>query len=190
MGRKITIDSATLMNKGLEVIEAHFLFGFGYDDIGVIVHPQSVVHGIVEFRDGSQLLQGGPADMRIPIQAALTSPERIGPAFGTLDLADAAELTFEPVDHDRFPSLRLAYEAGRRGKTYPAVLNAANEVAVAAFLEGRIAFKQIPAAVEEVMEEHSPQPDDELGSVLEADEWARRRAGDVVDRSIDKVVPL
>lgn len=171
MGPKITVDSATLMNKGLEVIEAHHLFGFDYDNIDVLVHPQSVVHGIVEFSDGSQLLQAGPADMRIPIQAALGVPSP--KAFDRIDLKDVAELRFEAVDRERFPALDLAYEAGRRGACYPAVLNAANEVAVAAFLGERIAFTDITGIVATVLERFGGSSDRELDSVLEADAWAR-----------------
>jgi 1-deoxy-D-xylulose-5-phosphate reductoisomerase len=178
MGRKITVDSATLMNKGLEVIEAHRLFGFDYDRIGVVVHPQSVVHGMIELKDGSQILQAGPADMRIPIAMALGIGG--GPAFARIDLKDVAELTFEPVDEERFPSLGLAYEAGRLGRTYPAALNAANEVAVHAFLDGRIAFTDIVSCVRAVVDAHEPQPADELEGVLEADRLARAKAERVI----------
>jgi 1-deoxy-D-xylulose-5-phosphate reductoisomerase len=176
MGRKITIDSATLMNKGLEVIEAHHLFTFAYECIDVIVHPQSVVHGMVEMDDGSIIMQAGPADMRIPIQAALAWPDRVAPAFSRLDPTEVGTLEFEPVDHQRFPSLRLAYKAGEAGRTFPAALNAANEIAVAAFLEERIAFQDIPRVVESVLDEHVPQAASELESVMEVDEWARRTA--------------
>jgi 1-deoxy-D-xylulose-5-phosphate reductoisomerase len=174
MGRKITVDSATLMNKGLEVIEAHHLFGFSYDEIGVIVHPQSVVHGIVEFVDGSQILQAGPADMRIPIQAALEVEHPV--TFGRLDLKDVAELTFEAVDHDRFPALELAYEAGRRGLTFPAVLNAANEVAVHAFLEGQLNFTALTGVVEATIEAHRPLDPMQLADIERSDVWARDHA--------------
>lgn len=176
MGRKITIDSATLMNKGLEVIEAHHLFGFGYDDIDVLVHPQSVVHGIVELIDGSQLLQAGPADMRIPIQAALLPERERTETFARLDLADVGELNFGPVDSARFPAVELAYEAGRKRGNYPAVLNAANEVAVEAFLDGRITFVDITSVVASVMGDHQPSDDSVLEEVLAADSWARDRA--------------
>jgi 1-deoxy-D-xylulose-5-phosphate reductoisomerase len=179
MGRKITIDSATLMNKGLEVIEAHYLFGFDYDDIGVIVHPQSVVHGIVEFVDGSQILQAGPADMRIPIQAALEVEQQGG--FNRLDLKDVAELTFEAVDRERFPALDLAYEAGRRGQTFPAVLNAANEVAVEAFLDERLRFAAIARVVEATLEAHEPLDPLELADVERSDRWAREYARGVIE---------
>ncbi len=180
MGPKITIDSATLMNKGLEVIEAHFLFGFSYDEIDVVVHPQSVVHGIVELVDGSQVLSLGPADMRIPIQAALTAPQRSAPAFGALDIQDVGKLTFEDVDRERFPSLDLAYRAGREGQTYPAALNAANEVAVAAFLDREIRFTDIPSIVGSVLDTHEPTSADDLDEVLEADSQARDAARNAI----------
>ncbi|MEA2507309.1 MAG: 1-deoxy-D-xylulose-5-phosphate reductoisomerase [Actinomycetota bacterium] len=181
MGPKITVDSATLMNKGLEVIEAHHLFGFAYDDIGVVVHPQSVVHGAVELIDGTTIMQAAPADMRIPIQAAL-SGIRFPSAIPALDLAAVATLTFQPVDEKRFPSLGLAYDAGRRAQSYPAVLNAANEVAVHSFLDGGISFEDIPAVVEKVLEAHVAFGVDELDAVIEADGWARRRAEEAIVR--------
>ncbi len=181
MGRKITVDSATLMNKGLEVIEAHHLFGFSYDQIDVIVHPQSVVHGIVEFIDGSQVLQAGPADMRIPIQAALEveHPE----PFARLDLKDVAELTFEAVDNDRFPALELAYEAGRRGSTFPAVLNAANEVAVHAFLKEELRFTDITGVVEATIEAHRPLDPMKLEDIERSDAWARDHAQGLIEET-------
>jgi 1-deoxy-D-xylulose-5-phosphate reductoisomerase len=176
MGPKITIDSATLMNKGLEVIEAHHLFGLAYDQIGVLVHPQSVVHGIVEFTDGSVLMQAAPTDMRIPIQAALSSPERLSADYGTLDLATTGSLDFEPVDGTRFPAVDLAFGAGRKGRSYPAALNAANEVAVGAFLAGSVSFADIPRVIEEVLNDHDPIDATELDAVLEVDSWARSQA--------------
>ena len=176
MGPKITIDSATLMNKGLEVIEAHFLFGFSYDQIDVVVHPQSVVHGIACFIDGSVLQQAGPADMRIPIQAALSYPDRIEMGGARLDLPAVGSLEFEPVDHQRFPALGLAYEVGRKGATFPAVLNAANEVAVKAFLGGMLSFTGITRVIEETLSSHEPLDATELDAVLEADAWARSEA--------------
>lgn len=175
MGPKITIDSATLMNKGLEVIEARWLFGFDYDDIGVLVHPQSIVHGMVELRDSTLLLQAAPADMRIPIQAALLGDERLG-GFESLDLGKAGRLDFEEVDHDRFPAVRLAYGAGRTGGTAPAVLNAANEVAVRAFLDGDVAFTAITEVVAAVLDRHDPGDDATVEQVLAADRWARQEA--------------
>jgi 1-deoxy-D-xylulose-5-phosphate reductoisomerase len=176
MGPKITIDSATLMNKGLEVIEAHYLFGVGYDAIDVVVHPQSAVHGIVEFVDGTMLMQGAPTDMRIPIQYALSFPSRLPTDAGLLDLVSTGILEFEEVDHDRFPAVALAYEAGRRGRSFPAVLNAANEVAVHAFLGGELRFPEIAATVERVMSAHDPVDVGEVGAVLEVDGWARSEA--------------
>lgn len=176
MGPKITVDSATMMNKGLEVIEAHFLFGFDYDDIDVLVHPQSIVHALVELADGSMMMQAAPADMRIPIAAALGAPERLGPAWSTLDLASLPPLQFEGVDDSRFPAVALAYEAGRVGGTLAAVLNAANEVAVAAFLAGDLRFTDITRVAERVLEQHEPEGADGLDAVLAADHWARGAA--------------
>ncbi|NLY88134.1 MAG: 1-deoxy-D-xylulose-5-phosphate reductoisomerase [Firmicutes bacterium] len=176
MGKKITIDSATLMNKGLEVIEAHWLFALPYDRIQVVIHPQSIVHAVVEMVDGFCTAQLGPADMRLPIQFALTYPERRENPFSHLDLPTLGRLDFSPPDLERFPCLALAYAAGRRGGTMPAVMNAANEEAVAAFLGGRIGFSAIPALVEKVMEEHEKagfisSPD--LETILDADNRAR-----------------
>ena len=173
MGPKITIDSATLMNKGLEVIEAHFLFGIDYDDIDVLVHPQSVVHGMAVLKDGSVLMQAAVTDMRLPIQSALLGSQAVPSAVSPPDLAALGPLTFEPVDHARFPSLHLAYEAGRAGRRSPAVLNAANEEAVNAFLEQRIRFVDIPNIVEATLEAHDPAPAGNLEAVLEVDTWAR-----------------
>jgi 1-deoxy-D-xylulose-5-phosphate reductoisomerase len=176
MGPKITVDSATLMNKGLEVIEAHHLFALGYDRIRVLVHPQSIVHGIVLLRDGSQLMQAALPDMRLPIQSALAAPERVESPVEPLDLGSVGVLSFEPVDHRRFPSVGLAYEAGRAGRSYPAVLNAANEESVRAFLEGEISFADIPAVTRSVLDRHDPVAADELDPVLEVDAWARAEA--------------
>jgi 1-deoxy-D-xylulose-5-phosphate reductoisomerase len=176
MGPKITIDSATLMNKGLEVIEAHYVFGMDYDAIDIVVHPQSIVHGIVEFVDSSMVMQAAPTDMRIPIQAALAYPERLEWPEERIDLEKVGALDFEPLDHARFPSVGLAYESGRKGKTFPAVLNAANEEAVNAFLIGLIGFTAIPAVVEDVLEKHDPAEAMDLEAVLEADGWARSEA--------------
>jgi 1-deoxy-D-xylulose-5-phosphate reductoisomerase len=186
MGPKITVDSATLMNKGLEVIEAHYVFGMDYDEIDVVVHPQSLVHGIVEFVDSSMIMQAAPTDMRIPIQAALSHPERVDWPEERIDLEKIGALDFEPVDHDRFPSVQLAYEAGRRGMTFPAALNAANEEAVHAFLADRIGFTEIPAIVEEVLEAHRPAAAD-LDAVIDVDRWARERARNSIRRrSVDR----
>jgi 1-deoxy-D-xylulose-5-phosphate reductoisomerase len=179
MGPKITVDSATLMNKGLEVIEAHHLFGFSYDDIAVLVHLQSIVHGMVELSDGTTVMQAAPPDMRIPIQAALGGG-RFPSALPTVDLAAVGTLSFEPVDLGRFPSLALAYDAGRRAQSYPAVLNAANEVAVHSFLQGRISFDDIPRVVQRVLEAHVPVEVSELDAVLAVDDWARSRAHEAI----------
>ncbi len=181
MGPKITIDCATLMNKGLEVIEARFLFDIDFDRIDILVHPQSIVHGLVFFADGSVVMQAAVADMRLPIQAALlgSHADRMTPAP---DFATMGALEFEEVDHDRFPSIRLAYQAGRAGKTFPAVLNAANEEAVLAFLEDRVAFVDIPVVVEATMAEHDPAPAEDLDTVLDVDGWARRRARELIDQ--------
>jgi 1-deoxy-D-xylulose-5-phosphate reductoisomerase len=187
MGPKITIDSATLMNKGLEVIEAHHLFGLPYARIGVVVHPQSVVHGIVELRDGSSLLQAAPADMRLPIQAALAAPERLSSPWKAVDLAKVGALRFEPVDHERFPAVRLAYEAGEKAMSYPAALNAANEAAVEAFLAGSIAFTRIAEVVEGVLSNHRPLHTGNLAAVLEVDSWARDEARRLMGEEVGAV---
>ncbi len=176
MGRKITIDSATLMNKGLEVIEARWLFGLPADRVDVLVHPQSVVHSMVEFVDGSVLAQLAVTDMRLPIQYALSYPERWEAAIPGMDFTRPMQLDFEPPDHDRFPCLRLAYRALATGGSLPAVLNAANEEAVAAFLDGRIPFTAIAECVLEAMEAHGAASVARLEDVLEADAWARRHA--------------
>jgi 1-deoxy-D-xylulose-5-phosphate reductoisomerase len=175
MGRKITIDSATLMNKGLEVIEAHWLFGIRADLVEVLVHPQSVVHSMVEFVDGTVLAQLGVTDMRLPIQYALSYPERWEAAIPGMDFTRGLRLDFDVPDHERFPCLGLAYRALERGGTLPAVLNAANEEAVTAFLDGRSGFTAIPQAIRDVMDDHSPRPVDTLDDVLAADAWARER---------------
>jgi 1-deoxy-D-xylulose-5-phosphate reductoisomerase len=174
MGAKITIDSATLMNKALEIIEAHFLFGVPYSGIEVWVHPQSIVHALVEFSDRSMIAQLGLPDMRLPIQYALTYPERLDGALPELPLEKMASLTFEAPDHKRFPSLNFAYDAGRRGGTAPAVLNAANEAAVALFLEGKTRFCGIFDLVGEALAAHTVLPVENLETVQEADRWARK----------------
>ncbi|HEY2946430.1 MAG TPA: 1-deoxy-D-xylulose-5-phosphate reductoisomerase, partial [Vicinamibacteria bacterium] len=166
MGRKITIDSATLMNKGLEVIEARWLFGVSADRVEVLIHPQSVVHSMVEFVDGTVLAQLGVTDMRLPIQYALSYPERWEAAIPGIDFSHGLRLEFEAPDHDRFPCLGLAYRALEGGGSLPAVLNAANEEAVAAFLDGRIAFPAIPEAIREVMDDHPPRAVATLDEVL------------------------
>jgi 1-deoxy-D-xylulose-5-phosphate reductoisomerase len=176
MGPKITIDSATLMNKGFEVIEAHYLFGLAYSEIDVVVHPESVVHGIAEFRDGSMIAQLSKPDMRLPIQLALAYPDRLPTGIGRLDLAAAGRLSFEPLDRSAFPALDLAYRAGNLGGTYPAVMNAANEVAVRAFLEGRIRLTEIVDIAVRVVDEHEPAPVVSAVSLERADGWSRERA--------------
>jgi len=173
MGRKITIDSATLMNKGLEVIEAHYLFGVAYDTIKVVAHPQSVVHSLVEFRDGSLSAQLSLPDMRLPISLALSYPERWGPPFKHTDLAALGELTFGEIDRTAFGCLDLAYRAGRERGLATAVLNAANEVAVAAFLKGRIGFLDIERVIGETLELYEPAQARSLEDVQRAEEWAR-----------------
>jgi 1-deoxy-D-xylulose-5-phosphate reductoisomerase len=175
MGKKVTIDSATLMNKGLEVIEAHWLFGLRVDQVDVIIHPQSIVHSLVEFVDGSVLAQLGVPDMRIPIQYALTYPERRQNHVPRLALEQLAGLTFEAVDRDKFPCLDLAYEAALAGGSAPAVLNAANEVAVHRFLNGRISFDEIPTVIRKALDAHPPRAVGTVEEVLEVDREVRRR---------------
>ena len=174
MGAKISIDSATLANKALEVIEAHFLFGVGYDRIGAVVHPQSIVHSMVEFVDGSVLAQMGFPTMEIPILYALSYPDRVGYRCRRFDPVEAGTLTFEAVREDDFPAFGLGVRAGRAGGTAPAVYNAANEVAVAAFLADRIAFTGIAAAIEHALEAWDGAPAASVDAVLEADRQARR----------------
>jgi 1-deoxy-D-xylulose-5-phosphate reductoisomerase len=184
MGKKITIDSASLMNKGLEVIEAHWLFGVPAEKIVVQIHPQSVVHSMVEFMDGSVLAQMGIADMRIPIAYALGFPERLRVGLPFLDLTRRESLTFQAPDLDRFPCLALAYQALEAGGTMPAVLNAANEVAVHAFIEKTIRFTDIPALIRSVMEELETRPVHTVEEVLRADQWAREKARAILERGI------
>ncbi|HBT47788.1 MAG TPA: 1-deoxy-D-xylulose-5-phosphate reductoisomerase [Peptococcaceae bacterium] len=174
MGPRVTVDSATLMNKGLEVIEAKHLFRLDYRDIEVIIHPQSIVHAIVTYNDGSSLAHMSLPDMRLPIQYALTWPERWANAYPRLDLTVLGSLTFEEPDWDRFPCLGLALEAGRQGATFPAVLNAADEVAVDLFLQRKIGFLDIPRLVEGVLARHRPAKAPGLQDILAADRWARR----------------
>ena len=177
MGNKITIDSATLMNKGLEVIETRWLFDLSPAQVAVIVHPQSIVHSLVEYVDGSVLAQLGIPDMRVPISYILAYPDRLALThLPQLDLAEAARLEFIEPDYDKFPCLGLAYTALERGGTCPAVLNAANEVAVMSFLAGRLAFPDIAALNKQVLAAHDGQPVKDLESVLEADGWARTQA--------------
>lgn len=179
MGPKITVDSATLMNKGLEAIEAHHLFGVGYDTIKVVVHPQSCIHSMVEYRDGSVKAHLGAADMRVPIQYALSMPDRWDAPVEPVDFVALGRLDFEDPDLDTFRCLALALEAGRTGGTMPAVMNAANEVAVAGFLSGRVSFTGIDAVVERVMELHAPEPVASFDQLEAVDAWARARAREV-----------
>ncbi len=182
MGRKISVDSATMMNKGLEVIEAHWLFGAAPEQIQVVVHPQSVVHSMVEFADGSVIAQLGHPDMRTPIAQALAYPDRVDAGVPPLDLFGIGSLGFERPDFARFPALGLAYAALNSGGSAPATLNAANEVAVAAFLEGRLPFLQITAVIEETLSALDSVPARTLEEVLEADARARMRAVKIVGR--------
>ena len=181
MGAKISVDSATMFNKGLELIEAHHLFPVGLDRLRIIVHPQSIVHSMVEYRDGSTLAQLGPSDMRVPIASALAWPERMNTPCDPLDLAAIGELTFRMPDEVRFPATRLARDAAHAGGTIPAVLNAANEVAVAAFLAGQISFTRIAAQVEDVLNAYMPVPPASLSDVLDVDSEARQRARELME---------
>ncbi|MBM3672806.1 MAG: 1-deoxy-D-xylulose-5-phosphate reductoisomerase [Actinobacteria bacterium] len=181
MGAKITIDSSTLMNKGLEVIEAHELFGVDYDQVEVVVHPQSVVHGMVEFTDGATVAQLSMPDMRLPIGLALGAPDRLDEPFGAIDWSSLGSLTFEAPDVDAFPCLALAYEAGRAGGSAPATLSGANEVAVAAFLDRRIPWLCIAEVNRSVLAEGTGNITS-VDDVLEADRIARERAGRVVEQ--------
>jgi len=176
MGRKISVDSATLMNKGLELIEACLLFALPPAQVEVVVHPQSIVHSLVEYIDGSMLAQLGNPDMRTPIAHALGWPERIASGVESLDILRAARLDFEAPDATRFPCLRLARAAAEAGGTAPAVLNAANEIAVEAFLQRRLSFLEIPEVIERVLARHRTSPAGSLDDVLSADDWARREA--------------
>ena len=180
MGAKISVDSATMFNKGLELIEAFHLFPVGLERLRIIVHPQSVVHSMVEYRDGSTLAQLGPSDMRVPIASALAWPRRISTPCPPLDLAAIGELTFRAPDEDRFPATRLARQAAEAGGATPAVLNAANEIAVAAFLAGRLGFTRIAAMVEDVLAAFAPPPPTSLAEVLAVDAEARVRAAGVM----------
>ena len=181
MGPKITIDSATLMNKGLEVIEAKYLFALEYSQIHVVIHPEGIVHAIAEFRDGSMTAQLAMPDMRLPIQLALGWPERLPSGVGPVPLADK-QLTFEPVDREAFPAIDLAYRVGELGRTFPAVMSAANEVAVMAFLEGKIPLTRIVEVVQAVVDEHEAPSSVVSVVILErADAWARRRAAEIIE---------
>lgn len=176
MGGKITIDSATLINKGLELIEARWLFGVDPDQLDVVVHPESIIHSLVEFDDASQVAQLSLPDMRLPIQFALTYPDHTASPCRTLSLADVGRLTFERPDLDRFPGLALAHQVMRQGDTFPTVLSAVDEVAVHAFLEGRLAFMGITDAIAAVLARHQPHGPLSIDSIAAADDWARREA--------------
>jgi 1-deoxy-D-xylulose-5-phosphate reductoisomerase len=184
MGPKITIDSATMMNKALEVIEASVLFGLPVDQVGVYIHPQSIIHSLVEFVDGSVLAQLGVPDMRLPIAYALTYPRRLPLDSPALDLCQVGRLTFETPDLERFPGLALGYAAARTGGTMPAVLNAANEMAVAAFLKGRLTFLDIPKTVAATMAAHQHEPLTSLEQVLAVNRWAQDFANDLINRGV------
>ena len=186
MGRKITIDSATLMNKGLEVIEARWLFDMPAEKIDVLIHPESIVHSMVEYIDGSVIAQLGVPDMRIPIAYALSYPERLNGGFPSLDLAKVGSLTFKKPDTKRFPCLSYAYEALRIGGTMPAVLNAANEVAARAFLREEIGFLDIPKVIKMVMKGHTRQDITTIEDVLLADRWARGHAENLIKRGLKR----
>ena len=189
MGRKITIDSATLMNKGLEVIEAHWLFGVRPDQIDVVIHPQSVVHSMVELIDGSLIAQLGITDMRLPIQYAFSYPERWAGPMAGLDLVGAGRLEFHAPDTETFPCLRLAYRALEAARSLPVVLNAANEIAVALFLDRRLGFTAIPQVIASTMDAHRPAEVATLAAVREVDSWARGYAQEVA-RAVELKVPM
>ncbi|ERT05858.1 1-deoxy-D-xylulose 5-phosphate reductoisomerase [Lyngbya aestuarii BL J] len=176
MGRKITVDSATMMNKGLEVIEAHFLFGLDYDNIDIVIHPQSIIHSLIELQDTSVLAQLGWPDMRLPLLYAMSWPERIYTDWEQLDLVKAGNLTFKAPDNHKYPCMSLAYAAGRAGGTMPAVLNAANEQAVALFLDEKIGFLDIPKVIESVCDRHQTDnsQNPSLDDIIAVDQWARQ----------------
>jgi 1-deoxy-D-xylulose-5-phosphate reductoisomerase len=182
MGKKITIDSATMMNKGLEVIEARWLFNIDYEQIEIVVHPQSIIHSMVEFVDGSVKAQLSNPDMRLPIQYALFYPERKYTNYNKIKWGNQMNLSFEPPNFDKFPCLKLAYWAGRAGKTYPTVLNAANEIAVDSFLKNKISFLEIPEIIERVLEKHTPLPAKNFEEIQAADEWARLEANKYISK--------
>jgi 1-deoxy-D-xylulose-5-phosphate reductoisomerase len=181
MGPKITVDSATMMNKGFEVIEAMHLFNLKHDQIKVLVHPQAIIHSMIEFADGSQLAQLGITDMRLPIQYALTYPERLPTGLKSLDLAKLGALNFQRPEPERFPCLKLAFEAARLAGTMPAVLNAADEIAVEAFLKGKINFISIYKVVEKVVLHHTIVRNPSLQAILQADEWAKQEARNILE---------
>ncbi|WP_128101424.1 1-deoxy-D-xylulose-5-phosphate reductoisomerase [Paenibacillus sp. DCT19] len=179
MGSKITIDSATMVNKGLEVIEAHWLFGLPYDQINVVLHPESIIHSFVEFEDTSIIAQLGNPDMRVPIQYALTYPDRLPSQATRLSLAQVGKLNFREMDMERFPCLRMAYESGKMGGTAPTAFNAANEIAVARFLKGDISFLQIEYTIEKILEKHINIQNPSLEEIMNADEISRKVANEL-----------
>ena len=189
MGRKITVDSASLMNKGLEVIEAHYLFGLDYDHIEIVIHPQSIIHSMIELADSSVLAQLGWPDMKLPILYCLSWPSRLETPWRRLDLTEVGQLSFRAPDPAKYPCMELAYAAGRAGGTMPAVMNAANEEAVAQFLEEKIHFLDIPAVIEAACERHKPdlmaQP--QLDDVLRVDQWARTAVREQVNRGVTRL---
>jgi len=180
MSPKINVDCASLMNKGLEVIEAHWLFDMPYEKINVVIHPESIIHSLVQYADGALLAHLGPPDMRIPIQYALTYPKRRGNTLERINLASLGALHFEAPDFKRFPCLRLAYEAGKAGGSYPVVLNAANEELVWAFLQERVTFSKIGETIERVLSIHSSMPSGELDEIMAIDSWARQKALELI----------
>jgi len=182
MGPKVTIDSASMMNKGLEILEAKWFFGVDIDHIEVQIHPQSIIHSMVEYVDGSIIAQLGVPDMRIPIAYALSYPERISRSEPYLDLPKVGRLEFLSPDLEKFPNLRLACEAGRVGGTHPAVLNAANEVAVESFLKGSILFTDMPKMIKEVLSSHQRRQNPTFEDILSADQWAREKANEIAER--------
>jgi 1-deoxy-D-xylulose-5-phosphate reductoisomerase len=180
MGKKVTIDSASMMNKGLEVIEARWLFDVDFDKVHIHIHPQSIVHSLVEYVDGSVIAQLGIADMKVPVAYALSFPERMPSAGADLDLLTAGSLEFFPPDFDKFPNMKLAYEAGKRGGTMPAVLSAANEVAVEAFIDGKIRFPQMTKVIETALSLHSVVEIPTIEDILASDNWARAIAWEFI----------
>lgn len=192
MGPKITVDSATLMNKGLEVIEAHYLFGMDYDNIEIVIHPQSIIHSLIELQDTSVLAQLGWPDMRLPLLYALSWPERIPTNWSALDLVKAGNLTFQSPDHQKYPCMGLAYAAGRAGGAMPAVLNAANEEAVALFIAEAISFLEIPRLIERTCDRYSGQNirNPNLEDILAADRWARQTVQELAQRGASPMVAL
>jgi 1-deoxy-D-xylulose-5-phosphate reductoisomerase len=180
MGAKVTIDSATMVNKGLEVIEAHWLFSMPYNKIEVLIHPESIVHSMVQYVDKSVIAQLGNPDMRVPIQYSLSYPERLKLNVKELNFIDTPTLTFKKPDYDRYPALKLAFESGEIGGTMPTVFNAANEVAVAAFLSERIPFLAIEEIIERVLESHLVTDNPNIDEIMVADSWARTKAANLI----------